>query len=101
MSDTVTPTIHEVHLPPPELPKGEREYRAFVRLLPELLKTHRGRYVAVRDGQVVDVGDDRVAVVLRVWERFGYGPIHVGLVTEQPPPPIRVPHYRLYREDQG
>src|SRR5262249_22792908 len=42
--------------------KWEREYRAFLRLLPELLKTHRGKYVAVHEEQVVDSGDDEVAL---------------------------------------
>lgn len=101
MSDTLTSTIHEIHLTFPEPPKGEREHRAFLRLLPELLQTHRGQYVAIHNGQVVDAGDDRVAVVLRVWERHGYTPLFVGLVTEQSPPPIRIPHYRLYREGAG
>lgn len=52
-------------LPPPVLPvppedKWRREQRAFRQLLPELLKTHRGKYVAVHEGQVVGSGDDKL-----------------------------------------
>jgi hypothetical protein len=64
--------------------KGERERRAFARLLPELLKTHRGQFVAIHNEQVVDSGPDDIALVRRVQERVGYVPIHVDRVTEQP-----------------
>lgn len=101
MSETLTPIIHEVRLPRIERPKWQRDYEVFLRLLPELLKTHRGQYVAIHDGQLVETGEDRVEVVLRVWDRFGYGPMHVGLVAEPPPAPIHIPHYRLYREGNG
>ena len=63
----------------------ERERAAFERLEPELLKTHRGKFVAVVNEQVVDVGDDRVKLVLRVHDRFGYRPIYVQLVEEHLP----------------
>ena len=65
-------------------PKWEREYAAFQRLLPELLKTHRGKYVAIHDGEVVESGDDQLSVAERAWERVGYVALHVGLVTEHP-----------------
>lgn len=40
--------------------KFERERTAFYRLLPELLATHRGQYVAVHGEQVADSGSDRL-----------------------------------------
>jgi len=97
MSETVTLPAPVIDLNPPPRTKWEREYQAFKRLLPELLKTHRGQYVAVHDEQVVDSGDDPIALILRVHGQHGYVPIHVDLVTEQPPPPVRIPHYREYR----
>jgi len=100
MSDTSAPTTFEVALPSPERSKGEREYRAFLGLLAELLRTHRGQYVAIHDGQVVDADADDIALVRRVHARIGYVPIHVGLVTDRPPV-VRVPHYREYRRDDG
>lgn len=63
----------------------ERERTAFERLKPKLLKTHRGKFVAVVNEQVVDVDTDRVKLVLRVYDRFGYRPIYVQLVEEHLP----------------
>ncbi len=77
--------------------KWEREYQAFLRLLPELLKTHRDKYVAIHDGQVIESGDDRLEVIFRALEKAGGASIHVDVVAEQPPPPIRIPHYRVVR----
>lgn len=91
-NDTQTPTF-EVHLPPPPLSKAEREKQAFLRLLPQLLRTHRGQFVAIHDEQVVDTDRDDIALIQRVQEKVGYVPIHVGLVTEQQPV-FRIPHCR-------
>jgi len=83
VSEAVTTPTFEVHLPePPGLSKGERERRAFLRLLPELLRTHRGQYVAIHGEQVVDSGPDDIALVRQVHARVGYVPIHVALVTK-------------------
>ena len=41
-------------LPPPEENKWRSEQRAFHRLLPDLLKTHHGQFVAIHNGQVVE-----------------------------------------------
>ena len=81
----------------PALPedKWRSEQRAFRRLLPELLKTHRGQYVAIHQGQVVDSGSVKLDVAGRAYARFGYVPIYVSLVTDQPPLPVRLPSPRL------
>jgi hypothetical protein len=70
--------------PPPPRTKWEREYQAFLRLLPELLQTERGRYVAIHEGQVIDRDSDEMALITRVLARLGNVDIHVGLVTDQP-----------------
>jgi hypothetical protein len=95
MSETIT-------LPAPDLSLGgtnpaawEEERRAFVRLMPTLLATHRGLYVAVHQGRVIAEGPDQVDVAKRAYARAGYVPIYVGLVTDEPPPPVRVPSPRL------
>jgi hypothetical protein len=96
-------THETVTLPAPVLgptrqpSKWEREYQAFLHLLPELLKTHRGKFVAIHNEKMVDSDSDELALILRVHREHGYVPIHVDLVTEQPPPIHRLPHYRLYR----
>jgi hypothetical protein len=96
MSDTATQPVFEVALPAPELSKGESEYRAFLRLLPQLLPAYRGKFVAIHEGQVVDSDTDDIALIRRVHDRVGYVPIHVGLVSDRPLV-VRVPHYREYR----
>jgi hypothetical protein len=89
-------TTVSVPLPVPSLPKGEREYRAFLQLLPALLATHRGKCVAIHNGAVVDSDSDEVALILRVQAKVGYVPLYVGLVTDSRPV-VRVPHYREVR----
>lgn len=81
--------------PVPRDPKWEQEYQAFQKLLPELLKTCRGQYIAIHDGQVVATGTEQLAVAKRAWERVGYVAVHVGLVTEEPPRVCRLPSPRV------
>jgi hypothetical protein len=73
-------------LTPPPPSKWEREKQAFRQLLPNLLLTHRGQYVAIHDGQVADAGDNALTVALRVLARVGNVDIYVGLVTDEPEP---------------
>jgi len=60
----------------------EREREAFERLEPALLEKHKGRYVAVRDGQVVGVDDDDLALLQRVYDTLGYGVVYIRKVGE-------------------
>jgi hypothetical protein len=98
MSETMTPPF-EACLLLPEMSKGQREHQAFLRLLPELLGTHRGQYVAVHEEQVIDSDADDIALIRRVHARIGYVPIHVALVTDRPAV-VSVPHYRESRPEQ-
>ena len=66
--------------------KSEREQQAFERLLPELLRTHRGLYVAICEEKVVDAGPIELEVAIRVLGRVGNVTIYVGLVSEEPEP---------------
>ena len=88
-SKTTTLPPPGVEWPPPPETKWEREYRAFKRLLPQLLAKQRGQYVAIHDEQVIDSDKDAMALILRVLGRIGNVDIHVGLVTEQPEPVYR------------
>jgi hypothetical protein len=97
-----------VTLPPPSLEplaatagKWEREYQAFCRLLPQLLQTHAGQYVAVHDGQVIASGTDKVAVALQAFSQVGTVPIHVGLVTEAAEPVARSGVRRVLSPEGG
>jgi hypothetical protein len=78
-------------------PKWQREHEAFQKLLPQLLETHRDKYVAIHEEKPVDFGDDLIEVALRAYKRFGYVPIYVGLVSDEPPRPERIPSPRLVR----
>jgi len=79
--------------------KADREQAAFRRLLPGLLTTHAGRFVAIHEEQVIDDDDDDIALVRRVHARVGYVPIFVGLVTATPPN-LRLPRYREVRPQE-
>ncbi|MBX9680533.1 MAG: hypothetical protein K2X38_17385 [Gemmataceae bacterium] len=74
----------EVRLPENPPGKFEVERQAFYRLLPSLLTTYRGRYVAIHGEKIIDFGDDQFDVALRVQRRLGSVPIYVHLVTEEP-----------------
>lgn len=95
-TDIETLPAPQIDWPPPDT-KWERERRAFHRLLPSLLETHREKFVAVHCEQVVDSGDDEIALAIRSYDRFGYVPIFVGLVTDRPRPPVRIPSPRIVR----
>ena len=84
--ETGTLKMPEFHWPLPPRTKWEREYRAFQRLLPQLLVTRRGQFVAIHEEQVVDSDHDEMALIGRVLARVGNVDIHVGLVTDQPEP---------------
>ena len=86
-------------LPAPELSerdddKWRREQRAFRHLLPELLRTHPGLFVAIHEGRVVESGEDKLDVARRAYERFGYIPMFISQVVAGPSPAVRIPSPR-------
>jgi hypothetical protein len=89
VNDPPTLPAPVLDLAAPSPTKWQREYQTFRRLLPQLLTTHRGQYVAIHEGQVVDSGDDKLVVALRVLARVGNTAIHVGRVAEEPEPVSR------------
>lgn len=62
----------------------QREKQAFERLKPELLKTHRGQYVVIREGKLVLFGNNKTELAKQAYSQFGYGPLYIGLVEEGP-----------------
>ncbi len=87
-------------LPSPDLSgrgvdKWRREQEAFHRLLPDFRTSHRGQFVAIHEGRVVESGEDKLEVGRRAYEQFGYVPIFVSQVVETPVIPVRVPSPRL------
>ena len=98
MSEPVTFPALALDFPTPPQSKWEREYRAFLRMLPELLKTCRGKYVAVHEGRVVDSGEDKMRLAMKAYAQYGYVPIYVGVVAERPLPAERIPGFRVISE---
>lgn len=86
MDNVVTLDIPEFRTRTPTRPEPPLadEQRAFARLLPELLHTHRGQYVAVFGGRVVGSGADLFAVLSQAYAEHGYWPILCRLVTDEP-----------------
>jgi len=75
-----------------------RDQRAFFLMLPELLKTHRGKWVAVYNEQVVEIGDTRRNVLLRFRDRFPHAEVYIQLVDEEfPVAKMRSPRKPLRR----
>ncbi len=85
----------ELPLPRPTISKWQREHRAFLQMLPQLLPTLRGKYVAVHEGKVVASGDDQISVANQAFANHGYVSMHVGLVSEEPPRVFRCPSSRI------
>ncbi len=71
--------------------KWRREFRAFGKLLPGLLATHRGEYVAVHEGRVVGSGPHKLDVAMAAYREFGKTPILVRLVTDEPQRIVSIP----------
>jgi hypothetical protein len=91
-------TVQTVAVPQPTLSRFDREERAFHRLLPELLRTHRGQYVVIHDEKPIDSDVDPVALTFRTLARLGNVDLYVGLVAETPPV-ARIPHVREARQE--
>ncbi len=87
------PVINLPALKPPT--KFEREHAAFKRLLPQLLKDYRNQYVAIHEEQIVGTGDNILDVAHAAYDRFGYQPIYVDLVTDEPQRLVRIPSPRV------
>ena len=99
--ERVLPMLETQILPAPSIPalptgnaKREMEYRAFLQLLPTIIATHRGKYVAIHQGTLVGSGDNQTEVALLAYSKYGYVPIYVGLVSDEPQSVARVPSAR-------
>lgn len=77
-------------------PEFERNRAAFYRLLPGLLKEHRGEWVAIVDEQAVEFGPTSAIVLTRVYDRLGHVRLYVQEISEQPRV-YRMPSPRVIR----
>jgi hypothetical protein len=86
--------------PRPTDPKLAREHDLFEQMLPELMKAYAGKFVALHEGKVVEVGSSASRVLTNAHLKFP-GTIHyVRLVTDQPLPLDRVTSHRVVRSDK-
>ena len=66
-----------------QLQRLEPNRTAFQRLLPELLKTHKGQFVAIHNGEMVDADTDNRELAKRIYARKLF-PVYIQLVSKQP-----------------
>lgn len=57
---------------------------AFTAMLPELLRTHPGKYALLRDAKFIDAFDDMDAAYKAGLQRFGLEPIYIAHIVEKP-----------------
>lgn len=76
--------------------KFQRERAAYFRLLPELLKTHLGKVVAIHDEKVIAVGEERRPVIDEATRIAGVVDMFVHCV-EEVEPVERIPGFREVR----
>jgi len=77
------------------------EFEAFERMLPELLKTRAGKYVALRGGVVVAVGDTEIDVLTAAHRQSPGTLVYPRLVTDQPQPIPRIGSPRVVRRGES
>jgi hypothetical protein len=70
-------------------------------MLGELLKTHKGQYVAVHNEQVIESGADMMEVIMRAYQKAGNVPLFVERVSDEPPPIYRMPKFRVSRPQRS
>jgi antitoxin (DNA-binding transcriptional repressor) of toxin-antitoxin stability system len=68
----------------PISPDFLRQWEAFQRLRPELLKKYAGQWVAIVNEQVADVGPDFSTVARRTYAKLGNVPMCISEVLEEP-----------------
>ncbi len=73
----------------------EAEIAAFEQLKPALLERYPGRAVAIYQGQVVEVGDDKMEVLAQVIDKLGDVSCYVEWVEADAPRRVRVPSVRV------
>jgi hypothetical protein len=61
-----------------------QEEAVFLRKLPQLLKSHRGEYVAVYRGRIVGHGPDDEKLAYQMYTRFGDVTFLIARVEEEP-----------------
>ncbi|MBM4033760.1 MAG: hypothetical protein FJ291_18535 [Planctomycetes bacterium] len=61
-----------------------KEQAVFERRLPQLLKSHRGEYVAIYRGRIIAHGPDDGKLAYQMYTKFGNVPFLIARVEEEP-----------------
>ena len=73
----------------------EAEVATFERLKPTLLKQYPGQVVAIYKEQVVEVGNNKMAVLEQVQKKFGDIPCYIEWIEAITPHRVRIPSARV------
>ncbi len=76
-----------------ELAPLQPEIEAYQKMLPELLKEHRGKWVAIHQCKVVALSEDKESVLQEITQKR-YGPVYVEQVQAEPRT-ADIPHLEL------
>jgi hypothetical protein len=82
------------HLPNPMPVQFLKDRAAFQEMLPTLLKTHNGKWVAIFKGELVDSAENISELSKRVYAHWGYQAIYMDEVRAEPRV-YRIPSPRL------
>jgi hypothetical protein len=74
------------------------EQRAYEHQHLELLERYRGRYIAMRQGQVIDNDADKIALSRRIRKEYGNESVLIKLVQSDPMETYRIRSPKLARE---
>lgn len=72
----------------------DRQKEAFSGISPELLEPHKGRFVASRNGEIVDSDDDLTVLTGRFFREHGDVPVYITKVGEPIQATIKTPLFR-------
>lgn len=87
VDDLMTEALHH-YLWDLERSKISEETQLYHQNYTELKKKYMGKYIAMRDGQVVDHDQEFIMLRKRIRERFGRKPVMITLVEDTVEPPL-------------
>ena len=75
----------------------EKEVATFERLKPTLIERYSGQFVAIYQGEVIATGDEKLALLEQVRERFGNVVSYIEKASPDSPRTVRMPSVRIAR----
>lgn len=75
----------------------EQEVAAFERMRSALLEKYPGQYVAIYQGKVIAIGDEKLVLLDQVREQFGHIVCYIEKVAADSPRTVRIPSVHVVR----